>query len=81
MFILRRLFTLAGTALLAGLLGFVAGLLVAPATGAETRAWLSSLVNQHGPAVMDNVRKGQHQVERAVDYVASRVGSATGGSD
>jgi len=81
MFILRHLFVLTGTALLSSLLGFVVGLMTAPATGAETRAWVASLVDKHGPAMMDNVRKGQHQVGRAVDYVAARVDSATDGSN
>ena len=78
MFILRRLFTLAAVAIVAGLVGGIVGVLVAPARGSETRARLASLVDRHGPVVMESVRKGQDSVTDAVDYVKSRLDSATG---
>ena len=75
--ILRRLFTLSAVALLAGLIGVGVGFLVAPANGSDTRAWLASLIDEHGPAVRQNMRKAGDSVSSAVDFVASKVDAAT----
>ena len=75
MSILRRLITLAGVSLLAGGAGIVIGVLLAPAAGRETRAWVAGLIDTHGPTVMNHVRRGQDTVASAVDYVATQVGS------
>ena len=77
MSILRRLITLAGVALLAGGAGLVIGVLVAPAAGQETRAWVAGLIDTHGPTVMSHVRRGQDTVATAVDYVATQVSAAS----
>ena len=47
MTILRRLFGVAVVAFLAGLVGVGVGLLVAPAAGSDTRAWLAGKVQEH----------------------------------
>lgn len=78
--ILRRLFTLSTVAFLAGLFGFGVGLLVAPAEGSDTRAWLASLVDEHGPAVRQNMRKAGDSVSSAIDFVASKVDAETDGN-
>ncbi len=75
MSILRRLITLAGVSLLAGGAGIVIGVLLAPAAGQETRAWVAGFIDTHGPTVMNHVRRGQDTVATAVDYVATQVGS------
>lgn len=75
MSILRRLITLSGVALLAGCAGIVVGVLLAPAAGHETRAWVAGLIDTHGPTVMSHVRRGQDTVATAVDYVAAQVSS------
>ncbi len=75
MSILRRLITLACVALLAGGAGIVIGVLLAPATGQETRAWVAELIDTHGPTVMSHVRRGQDTVAAAVDYVSTHVGA------
>ncbi len=80
MFILRRLFAAAGFALLGGILGIIAGVLMAPAKGEDTQRRLSSLVQQHGPAVVDGIRKGQQKVEGAIDYVRAKIDSAANGN-
>ena len=69
--ILRRLFTLSAVAVLAGLIGV--GVLIAPVKGSDARAWLASLVDEHGPTVRQNMRKAGDAVGSAVDFVASRV--------
>lgn len=72
MFILRRIFAAVGFALL----GIVVGVLMAPAKGEDTQRQLSSLVQRHGPAVVDGIRKGQQQVAGAIDYVRDKIDSA-----
>ncbi len=71
--ILRRLFTLSAVAVLAGLIGVGVGVLIAPVKGSDARAWLASLVDEHGPTVRQNMRKAGDAVGSAVDFVASRV--------
>ena len=78
--ILRRFFTLSTVALLAGLIGVGVGVLVAPATGSDTRTWLSSLVDEHGPTVRQNMRKAGDSVSSAIDFVASKVDTETDGN-
>ncbi len=55
MFMLWRAFTTTVAALLAGLVGLGAGLLIAPGSDG-LRARLSSLVNGQAPAVIENIR-------------------------
>jgi gas vesicle protein len=78
--ILRRFFTLSTVALLAGLIGVGVGVLVAPATGSDTRTWLASLVDEHGPTVRQNMRKAGDSVSSAIDFVASKVDTETDGN-
>ena len=78
--ILRRFFTLSTVALLAGLIGVGVGVLVAPATGSDTRTWLASVVDEHGPTVRQNMRKAGDSVSSAIDFVASKVDTETDGN-
>ena len=57
-------------------IGIVVGVLMAPAKGEDTQRQLSSLVQRHGPAVVDGIRKGQQKVAGAVDYVRDKIDSA-----
>ncbi len=75
--VLRRLFGMTVVALLAGLVGVGIGLLVAPATGSDTRAWLAGKVQKHGPAVKQNIQKAGNSVGDAAEFVAAQVEAVT----
>ena len=64
-------------ALLAGLVGVGIGLLVAPATGSDTRAWLAEQVQEHGPTVKQNIQKAGDSVGDAAEFVAAQVDTVT----
>ena len=64
-------------ALLAGLAGVGIGLLVAPATGSDTRAWLAGKGQEHGPTVKQNIQKAGNSVGDAADFVAAQVETVT----
>jgi len=77
MTILRRLFGVSVVALLAGLVGVGVGLLVAPAAGSDTRAWLAGKVQEHGPTVKENIQKAGGSVGDAAEFVAAQVEAVT----
>ena len=64
-------------AFLAGLVGLGVGLLVAPASGSDTRAWLAGKVEKHGPTVKQNIQKAGDSVGDAADFVAAQVETVT----
>ena len=64
-------------ALLAGLAGVGIGLLVAPATGSDTRAWLAGKDQEHGPTVKQNIQKARNSGGDAADFVAAQVETVT----
>ena len=75
--LLRRLFGVSVVALLAGLVGVGVGLLVAPASGSDTRAWLAGKVEKHGPTVKQNKQKAGSSVGDAAEFVAAQVEAVT----
>jgi gas vesicle protein len=75
--LLRRLFGVSIVALLAGLVGVGVGLLVAPASGSDTRAWLAGKVEKHGPTVKQNIQKAGSSVGDAAEFVAAQVEAVT----
>ncbi|MCS5687885.1 MAG: hypothetical protein NZ659_03800 [Acidimicrobiales bacterium] len=75
--VLRRLFGMSVVALLAGLVGGGIGLLVAPATGSDTRAWLAEKVQEHGPTVKQNIQNAGDSVGDAAEFVAAQVETVT----
>ena len=72
MFRLSRLMTLVAVAVVAGLVGLAVGVLVAPASGADTRRQLSAFFERHA-YVLDNLQRGQQAVAKAFEDVRARV--------
>jgi hypothetical protein len=62
----RSTFTYVGMGLLGAAVGILAGLLVAPASGRETRRRLSRRIGEEKEALL---RKGQLAVEGVTDYL------------
>ena len=68
---IRRLIILACVAILSGLSGTVAGILIAPAPGSETRKRMSGFVEQHGDVVTETVQQGRQFIVGVVEFFTS----------
>jgi gas vesicle protein len=67
---LKQDLTYLGVALVAGGLGLLAGLLVAPASGRETRRKIGRRLDEEKDVL---VRKGQRALEDVADYVEDHI--------
>ncbi len=67
---LKQDLTYLGVALVAGGLGLLAGLLVAPASGRETRRMIGRRLDEEKDML---VRKGQRALEDVTDYVEDQI--------
>jgi gas vesicle protein len=67
---LRQDFTYLGVALVAGGLGLLAGLLIAPASGRETRRMIGRRMDEEKEQL---VRKGKRAIEDVTDYVEDQI--------
>ena len=68
----RRFTTLVCVAFLSGAAGTAAGILIAPATGEETRQKVSVFVEEHGHVVVEGIQKGRRLLGDAVEFVTSQ---------
>jgi len=67
---LKQDLTYLGVALIAGGLGLLVGLLVAPASGRETRRMIGRRLDEEKDVL---VRKGQRALEDVADYVEDHI--------
>jgi gas vesicle protein len=67
---LRQELPYLGVALVAGGLGLLAGLLIAPASGRETRRMIGRRIDEEKEHL---VRKGQRAIEDVTDYVEDQI--------
>ena len=67
---LKQDLTYLGVALIAGGLGLLVGLLVAPASGRETRRMIGRRLDEEKDHL---VRKGQRAIEDVADYVEDQI--------
>ena len=66
----RQELTYLGVALVAGGLGLLAGLLIAPASGRETRRTIGRRMDEEKEQL---VRKGRRAIEDVTDYVEDQI--------
>ena len=74
---LRRFITLVSVAMLSAIVGVGMGILIAPASGENTREHLSLFIDEHSELFNTTIDRGREAFNQAYEFVTSHVSTTT----